>query len=37
MNVSSVGGARHFLTFTDDCMRHTVVYFLKSKSQVSNK
>jgi len=37
MNVPSVGGARYFFTFTDDCTRHTAVYFLRSKSEVPDK
>ena len=37
MNVPSVGGARYFLTFTDDCTRHSAVYFLRSKSEVPEK
>ena len=37
MNVPSVGGARYFLTFTDDYTRHSSVYFLRSKSEVPEK
>src|SRR5688572_5737299 len=37
MQVSSVGGARYFLTFTDDYTRYSVVYFLKSKTEVVDK
>lgn len=29
MHLSSTGGARYFLTFTDDFTRHSVVYFLR--------
>ena len=37
MHVSSVGGARYFLTLIDDFTRHSVVYFLKSKTEVLEK
>ena len=37
MRTSSQGGARYFLTFTDEHSRWTEVYFLKSKSDVTAK
>jgi len=37
MRTSSNGGARYFLTFTDDFSRWTEVYFLKHKSEVSSR
>src|ERR1700733_3648096 len=37
MHVSSIGGARYFLTFIDDFTRYSVVYFLKSKTEVLGK
>jgi len=37
MRTPSHGGARYFLTFTDDFSRWTEVYFLKYKSEVSSK
>ena len=37
MQVESVGGSRYVLTFTDDCSRYSVVYFLKKKSEVLSK
>ena len=33
----SVGGAKYFVTFTDDCTRYTSTYLLKSKDEVSDK
>lgn len=36
MQVSSWGGARYLLTFTDDCTRKTFGYLMKSKSEVSS-
>ena len=29
----SLGGAKYFVTFTDDCSRHVTVYFIKKKSE----
>jgi hypothetical protein len=37
MKTTSLGGARYFLTFTDDKSRHTTVYFLKTKDEVLEK
>jgi len=34
MPVSSVGGNRYFVTFTDDYTRYTAVYFMAEKSEV---
>ena len=34
MSTPSVGGARYFLTFTDDYTRYSSVYFLRSKTEV---
>ena len=34
MNVESIGGSKHVLTFTDDYTRYVTVYFLKSRSEV---
>ena len=34
MKQSSIGGARYFLLFKDDCTRYRYVYFLKRKSEV---
>jgi len=34
MPVSSVGGNRYFVTFTDDCTRYTAVYFMSQKNEV---
>ena len=34
METASIGGRRYFLTFIDDASRKTVVYFLKSKTEV---
>lgn len=34
MHVTSLGGARFFLLFKDDCTGFRVVYFLKNKSEV---
>jgi len=34
MPVSSVGGNRYFVTFTDDYTRYTAVYFMAKKSEV---
>jgi hypothetical protein len=37
MSEASWGGARYFITFTDDFSCKTFVYFLQSKDQVMNK
>ena len=37
MQVDSLGGSKYVLTFTDDCSRYSVVYFLKRKSEVLSK
>lgn len=37
MQVSSYGGARYFVTFTDDHSRMSHVYFMKTKNQVFEK
>lgn len=37
LEVKSLGGARYFLTFTDDYTRKVLVYFLHSKSDVFSK
>ena len=37
MSVASLGGARYFVTFTDDYSRMCYVYFLKHKSEVFQK
>ncbi len=37
MHVTSFGGARYVVTFTDDFTRYTVVYFLKMKNEVFAK
>jgi len=37
MSVSSVGGARYFVSFTDDFTRYSRVYFMKQKSEVFEK
>jgi len=37
MSVSSVGGAKYFLTFIDDHSRKIYIYFLKNKSEVLEK
>jgi len=37
MSVGSLGGARYFVTFTDDYSRFSYVYFLKHKSEVFEK
>lgn len=37
MRVSSHGGARYFLTFTDEYSRWTDVYFLRNKDEVIDK
>jgi len=37
MSVGSLGGARYFVTFTDDYSRFSYVYFLKHKSEVFKK
>lgn len=34
METKSIGGSRYFLTFIDDASRKTVVYFLKSETEV---
>ncbi|KAL4572640.1 hypothetical protein LXL04_019420 [Taraxacum kok-saghyz] len=36
-SVSSVGGARYYVTFIDDCTKKVWVYFLKQKSEVFNE
>ncbi|KAL7299581.1 hypothetical protein TKK_0007362 [Trichogramma kaykai] len=37
MEVAAIGGAKYFLTLTDDHSRFTKVYFIKEKSQVPDK
>ena len=37
MSVGSLGGARYFVTFTDDYSRFSYIYFLKHKSEVFEK
>jgi hypothetical protein len=37
MSVASLGGARYFVTFTDDYTRYSSVYFLRQKSEVFSK
>lgn len=37
MSVASVGGAKYFVSFTDDFTRYCRVYFLKRKSEVFEK
>ena len=37
MNVDSVGGSKHVLTFTDDYTGYVTAYFIKSKSEVLSK
>ena len=37
MSVTSLGGSRYFVTFTDDYTRCSRVYFLKRKSEVLEK
>ena len=37
MRVSSLGGAKYFLTFIDDATRFKTVYFLQTKDQVLSK
>jgi len=37
MSVSSVGGSRYFVSFTDDFTRYCRVYFIKHKSEVFEK
>ena len=37
MKSTSFGGARYFITFTDDKSRQPTVYFMKSKSEVLGK
>ncbi|KAL0270911.1 UNVERIFIED_CONTAM: hypothetical protein PYX00_008181 [Menopon gallinae] len=37
MKVRSLGGAKYFVTFIDDCSRYTEVYMLKNKSEVLEK
>jgi len=37
MSVSSVGGAKYFLTFIDDHLRKIYIYFLNNKSEVLKK
>lgn len=34
MNVESLGGAKYFVTFTDDCMRYTETVTLRNRSDV---
>lgn len=36
METPSIGGAKYFLTLTDDRSRHTTVYFLKYKSEAKD-
>jgi hypothetical protein len=37
MKITSLGGARYFVTFIDDFSRITHVYLLKAKGEVFNK
>ena len=37
MPVNSIGGSRYFVTFIDDFLRHTYVYFIKHKDEVLAK
>lgn len=34
-NVTSLGGGKHVLTFTDDCTNHGMVYILQNKSAIT--
>lgn len=37
LNIRSIGGAKYFVTFIDDCSRKTFVYVLKTKNEVFDK
>lgn len=37
IEVLSLGGARYFVTFIDDCSRKTYIYFLRTKDEVFEK
>jgi transposase InsO family protein len=37
MRIPSVGGARYFITFLDDCTRKTDIFLMKDKSQAYEK
>ena len=37
MHMPSIGGAKYFVTFIDDCTRCCAVYFVKHKSEVFDK
>ena len=37
IQVESKGGRKYMLTFTDDFLRYTTAYFIKSKSKVLSK
>ncbi|CEG38510.1 FOG: Transposon-encoded proteins with TYA, reverse transcriptase, integrase domains in various combinations [Plasmopara halstedii] len=37
MKVTSTGGAKYVLVFTDDYSRYTCAYFMKRKTEVANR
>lgn len=37
INIDSAGGSKYILTFTDNCMRYVIAYFIKSKAHMLTK